>query len=100
MACSAGSTGPADWVTTSGDWRSSQDAADVEARLAEVERIASATEVPSGVPLGRWALAWCLQHPAVSAVIPGSKTIEQLEGNVAAATLDLVSPAHPLTVTR
>jgi hypothetical protein len=53
MACSAGSTGPADWVTTSGDWRSSQDAADVEALLAEVERIASATEVPSGVPLGR-----------------------------------------------
>ena len=98
MACSAGSTGRADWFTASGDWRSPQDAADVEARLAEVERIA-ATEVPSGVPLGRWALAWCLQHPAVSAVIPGSKTIEQLEGNVAAATLDLVSPAHSLTVT-
>ena len=89
---------PGRWITTSGDWRSSQDAAEVDSRLAEVERIAT-TEVPAGVPLARWALAWCLQHPAVSAVIPGSKTIEQLEGNVAAATVDLVSPAHPLTVT-
>jgi hypothetical protein len=32
-------------------------------------------------------------------VIPGSKTIEQLEGNLAAAALDLVSPSHPLAVT-
>jgi myo-inositol catabolism protein IolS len=53
---------PGRWITTPGDWRSSQDAAELEARLAEVERIA-ATEIPSGVPLARWALAWCLQHP-------------------------------------
>ena len=63
---------PGSWITAAGDWRSSRSAADVGARLPEVEQIA-ATEVPAGVPLARWALAWCLQHPAVSAVIPGSK---------------------------
>jgi len=89
---------PGSRITTPGDWRSSQDAADVDARLARVEQIAT-SEVPAGVPLARWALAWCLQHPAVSAVIPGSKTIEQLEGNLAATALDLVSPSHPLAVT-
>jgi aryl-alcohol dehydrogenase-like predicted oxidoreductase len=52
------------------------------------------------VPLAQWALTWSLRHPAVSAVIPGSKNIEQLESNVAAADLDLVSDAHPLAVTR
>jgi aryl-alcohol dehydrogenase-like predicted oxidoreductase len=54
--------------------------------------------VPPDVPLARWALAWCLQHPLVSAVIPGSKSIEQLESNVAAADLDLASGPHPLSV--
>jgi len=63
---------PGSWITAVGDWRSSRSAADVGARLPEVEQIA-ATEVPAGVPLARWALAWCLQHPVVSAVIPGSK---------------------------
>ena len=52
------------------------------------------------MPIARWALAWCLQHPAVSAVIPGSRTVEQLEGNVAAADLELVSDGHPLAVAR
>jgi myo-inositol catabolism protein IolS len=77
--------------------RSSHDPHDVEARLAAVAEI-EATEVPRGVPLARWALAWCLRHAAVGAVIPGSKTIEQLEPNVAAAELDLVSNEHPLAV--
>ena len=79
---------PGSRITTPGDWRASQDPAELDARLAEVQRIA-ATEAPTGLPLGRWAIAWCLRHPAVSAVIPGCKTIEQLEGNVAAADLAL-----------
>jgi myo-inositol catabolism protein IolS len=89
---------PGSRITAPGDWRSSQDAADVDARLARVEQIAT-SEVPADVPLARWALAWCLQHPAVSGVIPGSKTFERLEGNRAAAALDLASPSHPLAVT-
>ena len=49
------------------------------------------TEVPAGVPMARWALAWCLRHPAVTAVIPGCKSPDQVRDNAAAA--DLVAPA-------
>jgi myo-inositol catabolism protein IolS len=84
-------------ITDPGDWRSSRDPQEAEAELKAVAQI-EATEVPPGVPLARWALAWCLQHPAVSAVIPGSKNVEQLDGNVAAADLDLVPDEHPLAV--
>jgi myo-inositol catabolism protein IolS len=86
-------------ITSSRDWRSFQDPKEVEAKLEAVAQI-EATEVPAGVPLARWALAWCLLHPALSAVIPGSKTIEQVEANIAAAELELVSDAHPLSVAR
>lgn len=58
--------------------------ADRNARLAEVEKIA-ATEVPAGVPMAQWALAWCLRHPAVTAVIPGCKDAAQVRANAAAA---------------
>jgi aryl-alcohol dehydrogenase-like predicted oxidoreductase len=51
-----------------------------------VERIA-AIEVPAGVPMARWALAWCLRNPAVTAVIPGCKSPEQVRDNAAAAEL-------------
>jgi len=44
---------------------------DRDAKLAEVQRIAS-TEVPAGVPMAQWALAWCLKNPAVTAVIPAA----------------------------
>jgi myo-inositol catabolism protein IolS len=89
---------PGSRITSPGDWRSSHDAQEVETKLAAVAQI-RATEVPPDVPLPRWALAWCLAHPAVSAVIPGSKNVDQLESNIAAADLDLVSDAHPLSVT-
>jgi myo-inositol catabolism protein IolS len=88
---------PGSRITSPNDWRSSHDPDDVEAKLKAVAQI-QATEVPPGVPLAQWALAWSLRHAAVSAVIPGSKSIEQLESNVAAADLDLVSDAHPLAV--
>jgi aryl-alcohol dehydrogenase-like predicted oxidoreductase len=54
--------------------------------LAEVERI-HAEEVPVGVPMAQWALAWCLRHPAVSAVIPGCRDASQVRANAAAADL-------------
>jgi len=47
------------------------------------------------VPMAPWALAWCLQHPAVTCVIPGCKSVEQLESNASAAGIDLVSDNHP-----
>jgi len=42
-------------------------------------------EVPEGMDMAQWALAWVLKHPAVSCVIPGCKSPEQVRGNAAAA---------------
>lgn len=44
-------------------------------------------EVPDGVNMAQWALAWCLKNPAVSTVIPGCKNPEQTESNAKAADL-------------
>lgn len=67
---------------------------DRDEKLAEVQRLA-ATEVPAGVPMAQWALAWCLKHPAVTAVIPGCKSPEQVRANAAAAGLDIGQATHP-----
>ena len=53
------------------------------------------TEVPEGVAMAPWALAWCLQHPAVTCVIPGCKTVKQVESNASAADLAMVRDDHP-----
>jgi aryl-alcohol dehydrogenase-like predicted oxidoreductase len=75
------------------DVRSRHDRAAVRRKLEEAERIRR-EEVPEGVDMATWALAWCLQHPAVTCVIPGCKTVEQVESNAAAAELGLVKPDH------
>ena len=67
---------------------------DRDAKLAEVQRLA-ATEVPAGVPMSQWALAWCLKNPAVTAVIPGCKSPEQIRANAAAALHDIGQTGHP-----
>ncbi len=77
------------------DVRSRHNAEKVAERLKEVERIAR-EEVPEGVPMAEWALAWCLKHPAVTAVIPGCKNVDQVKSNARAADLsDLVTDRHP-----
>lgn len=68
------------------DVRHRHDAALVQARLQEVERI-SREEVPAGVNMASWALAWCLKHEAVTAVIPGCKNPQQVEANAKAVEL-------------
>lgn len=67
---------------------------EIDAKLRQVEEIAR-TEVPEGVGMAEWALAWCLQHPAVTCVIPGTKSVAQVEANARAAALDLVKDDHP-----
>jgi len=57
-----------------------------ERLLGQVGQIA-ATEVPAGVPMAQWALAWVLKNPAVTAVIPGCKDAAQVRANAAAAAL-------------
>jgi aryl-alcohol dehydrogenase-like predicted oxidoreductase len=72
-----------------GDVRARWKDPNLDAKLKLVEEIAK-TEVPDGVDMAAWALAWCLRHPAVTAVIPGCKSAKQLEQNAAAAVLDIV----------
>jgi aryl-alcohol dehydrogenase-like predicted oxidoreductase len=80
------------------DVRSRHDQEKREQRLREVEKIA-AEEVPEGVPMAQWALAWCLKNPAVTTVIPGCKSVDQVKSNAAAADLsDLVKDDHPQAV--
>ncbi|HTL30399.1 MAG TPA: aldo/keto reductase [Tepidisphaeraceae bacterium] len=80
-----------------GDVRSSRDDKQIQEKLKEVEQIQK-TEVPPGVNMATWALAWCLQHPAVTSVIPGCKNVDQVKTNAAAADLDIVRSDHPQAV--
>jgi aryl-alcohol dehydrogenase-like predicted oxidoreductase len=76
------------------DFRASKKQEEIDKNLREVEKIAR-EEVPPGAPMAQWALAWCLQHPAVTATIPGCKSVEQVKSNAAAAELPLVRSDHP-----
>ncbi|WP_020620023.1 aldo/keto reductase [Paenibacillus daejeonensis] len=78
-------------VFGSDDVRHRHDAEATRRKLEEVERIAR-EEVPEGVDMASWALAWCLRHPAVTAVIPGCKDPEQVAAN--ARAVELVTEAH------
>lgn len=71
-------------VFPAGDVRAKWKPADLDVKLAEVEEIGK-KEVPPGVGMAAWALAWCLKHPAVTAVIPGCKDVKQVEDNAAGA---------------
>lgn len=88
---------PGTEFTHQDDIRSRHDKAEVQQKLALVQDIQQ-NEVPDGVPMAPWALAWCLQHPAVTCVIPGCKTVAQVESNASAADLDLVRDDHPQAV--
>ncbi len=59
-----------------------------EVNRQQIEQaLAVLQQVPSGIHPASWACHWCLQHPAISSVIPGIKSIEQLLINAAAADL-------------
>jgi|SRR5665213_1359502 len=68
------------------DVRSKMDKEKMKRDLAEVERLQK-EEVPPGLPMGNWAMAWCLQDPLVSSVICGCKNPEQVRANASAAEL-------------
>lgn len=74
-------------------WQSDQERRFLAEQAEQVKR-----EVPPGVPMAQWALAWCLRHPAVSCVIPGCKNVEQARSNAQAADLPSVAADHPLAV--
>ncbi len=85
---------PGATFTNPDDVRSLRENERIQSQLREVERI-QRDEVPAGVPMAAWALAWCLRHPAVTCVIPGCKSPEQVDANADAAELDLVADDHP-----
>jgi aryl-alcohol dehydrogenase-like predicted oxidoreductase len=60
---------------------------DIWRRAALVDRFRSL--VPEGVSLGQAALRFLLAHKGVATVIPGAKTVAQLEDNLAAAETPL-----------
>lgn len=66
----------------------------IAATLKQVDEI-RAKEVPAGTDMASWALAWVLQHPAVTCVIPGMKSVAQVDSNAAAASLPLATKPHP-----
>ncbi|MFY0543513.1 aldo/keto reductase [Brevibacillus sp. H7] len=76
------------------DVRNRHDREQREEKLQLVEKI-KRTEVPEGVNMAEWALAWCLQHPAVTCVIPGCKDVDQVQSNARAADLEMVREDHP-----
>src|SRR5262249_50134678 len=47
--------------------------------------------VPEGMTMAQMAIRWCLDHPAVSVVIPGAASPEQARANAAASSLPPLS---------
>ncbi len=57
-------------------------------RLEIVEQLIPLAEA-RGISLARFANAWALRHPAVTAVILGPRTLEQLEDSLAAVEVEI-----------
>lgn len=76
------------------DVRARRDQAKIDEALREVEEIRK-NEVPDGADMASWALAWCLTHPAVTTVIPGCKSADQVRSNAAAVSLVKDAEKHP-----
>ena len=84
---------PGTRFTDPSDTRSRRPVAEVERRLTAAQAIRDA-EVPDDVPMSSWAIAWVLANPGVTAVLPGCKSVAQLEANVAAADLAVIAPTE------
>ena len=68
--------------------RASRDQSKIQNELIEVVNILK-EEVPKGIPMASWALAWCLKNPTVTSVIPGCKNIDQVLSNAAASEIEI-----------
>ncbi|MBP1769456.1 MAG: aldo/keto reductase [Candidatus Aminicenantes bacterium] len=68
------------------DYRSKLGPAEIARRVRAADKLAD-DELPPGVSRTRWALAWCLRDPVVTAVIPGAKSPMQVVENASAADL-------------
>jgi myo-inositol catabolism protein IolS len=77
-----------DVIFPSDDRRSFENKEQTIRQLEFVKKIKE-SEVPQNMNMAQWALAWCLQNPAISAVIPGVKNLEQVELNAKAGDIIL-----------
>ena len=68
------------------DVRATFSAERLQTQLTEAARL-QREEVPAGVPMANWAVAWCLRNPIVSSVICGCKNRDQVRANAEAAEL-------------
>jgi aryl-alcohol dehydrogenase-like predicted oxidoreductase len=73
-------------IFTGTNVRATRNQDDIQKELAQVNKILT-EEVPQGVSMATWALAWCLKNPVVTAVIPGCKNPGQVLSNAAAVEL-------------
>ncbi|MFN8525767.1 MAG: aldo/keto reductase [Chloroflexota bacterium] len=84
-----------------GDWRGTGIAIgqpilrgeNFRANVTVVERLKAEVAGPRGVPVTQIALAWVLQHPAVSTALVGARTPTEVDQNVDGAALKL-TPAE------
>ncbi len=88
----------ADSVFPPDDWRSGWDNAKRTTILNELAGIAE-SEIPAGVPMAQWAIAWVLKAPAVTAVIPGCRDAGQVKSNAGAIGWSDAPETHPQHVT-
>ncbi|KQR54133.1 dehydratase [Leifsonia sp. Leaf336] len=65
------------------------DARNADPRTWEVIDAVQAVSEETGASMSQVALAWLVDRPAVTSVILGARTIEQLDDNLAAADLEL-----------
>ncbi len=65
------------------DWRSGLSVEKRDTMLREVECI-RAEELPRDASMAEWALVWPLRNDAVTAVIPGCRSVEQVRTNARA----------------
>ncbi len=63
----------------------------------EIEEIIK-NELPENVLLSQYALAWVLSNPAISCVIAGCKSAEQVKINAATADLEIMKKKHKFDV--
>ena len=84
--------GTARWLRHAGEW-DEPPVYDVDKLFDTVETL---LEIAGGhgVSAARVALAWLLARPAITTVIVGARTDEQLADNLAAATLELAPDEH------
>jgi len=81
------------------DHRSRLSKDEIKERIEKTEKIRSIAE-RKGRTLSQFALQFCLQNNAVSVVIPGAKTPEQLEENASASNYKNISPEEFLEINR